>query len=97
MCSSRCVTALRRRFEVVTSTNGFEALKLMVAEPFPVVVTDMRMPLIDGARFLKLAREHAPDTVRILLTGQSTLTDAVSTVNDGQIFRFLLKPALRPT
>ncbi len=84
--------ALRRRFEVVTSTNGFEALKLMVAEPFPVVVTDMRMPLIDGARFLKLAREHAPDTVRILLTGQSTLTDAISTVNDGQIFRFLLKP-----
>ena len=49
------------------------------------------MPLIDGARFLKLARDHAPDTVRIL-TGQSTLDDAVATVNDGQIFRFLLKP-----
>ena len=84
--------SLRRRFEVVTSTNGFEALKLMVAEAFPVVVSDMRMPLIDGARFLKLAREHAPDTVRIMLTGQSTLEDAISTVNDGQIFRFLLKP-----
>ena len=64
----------------------------MVAETFPVVISDMRMPLIDGARFLKLAREHAPDTVRILLTGQSTLDDAVATVNDGQIFRFLLKP-----
>jgi len=84
--------SLRRRFDVVASTNGFEALKMLVAEPFPVVVSDMRMPMIDGARFLKLAREHAPDTVRILLTGQSTLDDAVSTVNDGQIFRFLLKP-----
>jgi response regulator RpfG family c-di-GMP phosphodiesterase len=84
--------SLRRRFEVVSSTNGFEALKMMVAAPFPVVVSDMRMPLIDGARFLKLAREHAPDTVRILLTGQSTLDDAIATVNDGQIFRFLLKP-----
>ena len=76
--------------------NGFEALKMMVAESFPVVVSDMRMPLIDGARFLKLAREHAPDTVRILLTGQSTLDDAVATVNDGQIFRFLLKPCATP-
>jgi response regulator RpfG family c-di-GMP phosphodiesterase len=84
--------SLRRRFDVVPCTNGFEALKMLVAESFPVVVSDMRMPLIDGARFLKLAREHAPDTVRILLTGQSTLDDAVATVNDGQIFRFLLKP-----
>ena len=88
--------SLRRRFDVVPSTNGFEALKMLVAEKFPVVISDMRMPLIDGARFLKLAREHAPDTVRILLTGQSTLDDAVSTVNDGQIFRFLLKPCTTP-
>ena len=86
--------SLRRRFDIVPTTNGFEALKMMVAESFPVVVSDMRMPLIDGARFLKLAREHAPDTVRILLTGQSTLDDAVATVNDGQIFRFLLKPCV---
>jgi response regulator RpfG family c-di-GMP phosphodiesterase len=88
--------SLHRRFDVVPSKNGFEALKLMVAEQFPVVVSDMRMPLIDGARFLKLAREHAPDTVRIVLTGQSTLEDAVATVNDGQIFRFLLKPCPMP-
>jgi DNA-binding response OmpR family regulator len=88
--------SLRRRFEVVPSKNGFEALKMMVAERFPVVVSDMRMPLIDGARFLRLAREHAPDTVRILLTGQSTLDDAVAAVNDGQIFRFLLKPCATP-
>jgi CheY-like chemotaxis protein len=88
--------SLRRRFDVVASTNGFEALKLMVAETFPVVVSDMRMPLIDGARFLKLARDHAPNTVRILLTGQSTLEDAVASINDGQIFRFLLKPCPTP-
>jgi DNA-binding response OmpR family regulator len=88
--------SLRRRFDVVPSRNGFEALKTMVAERFPVVVSDMRMPLLDGARFLKLAREHSPDTVRILLTGQATLDDAVAAVNDGQIFRFLLKPCATP-
>ena len=83
---------LHRRFRVVTTTNGFEALRLLVEEPFPVVLSDMRMPRIDGARFLTLAREHAPATVRLLLTGQSTLDDAVTAVNDGQIFRILIKP-----
>jgi response regulator RpfG family c-di-GMP phosphodiesterase len=88
--------SLRRRFEVVGTSNGFEALRLLVAEPFPVVISDMRMPRIDGARFLTLAREHAPDTTRLLLTGQSTLDDAVSAVNEGEIFRFLVKPCPTP-
>jgi response regulator RpfG family c-di-GMP phosphodiesterase len=87
---------LRRRFDVVSTTNGFEALRMLVAEPFPVVLSDMRMPKLHGSRFLTLAREHAPDTVRLLLTGQSTLEDAVTAVNDGQIFRFLVKPCATP-
>jgi DNA-binding NtrC family response regulator len=88
--------SLRRRFEVVGTSNGFEGLRLLVAEEFPVVLSDMRMPRIDGARFLTLAREHAPDTVRLLLTGQSTLEDAVTAVNEGEIFRFLVKPCPTP-
>lgn len=88
--------SLRRRFQVVATTNGFEALRMMVAEPFPVVISDMRMPRINGARFLTLARDHAPDTVRLLLTGQSTMEDAVGAVNEGQVFRFLVKPCPTP-
>lgn len=84
--------SLRRRFDVVTTTNGFEALRLLAADPCQVLLSDMRMPMVDGARFLTLAREHAPDTVRLLLTGQSTLDDAVVAVNEGEIFRLLLKP-----
>lgn len=83
---------LRRHFDVVTTTNGFEALRLLVEEPFDVLLSDMRMPMVHGARFLTMAREHAPDTVRLLLTGQSTLEDAVAAVNDGGVFRLLLKP-----
>lgn len=83
---------LRKRFDVATTTNGFEALRLLKDEPFEVLVSDMRMPMLNGARFLSLAREHAPDTVRLLLTGQSTLDDAVTAVNDGEVFRVLLKP-----
>jgi response regulator RpfG family c-di-GMP phosphodiesterase len=84
--------SLRRRFRVEATTNGFEALRLLASERFPVVLSDMRMPKINGARFLALAREHAPDTVRVILSGQSTLEDAVTAVNDGQVFRYLVKP-----
>jgi CheY-like chemotaxis protein len=83
---------LRRKFEVVVSTNGFEALRLLASDPFDVVLTDMRMPLLSGARFLTLAREHAPDTVRVMLTGQSALPDAAAAINEGQIFQLLIKP-----
>jgi CheY-like chemotaxis protein len=77
---------------VVTTTNGFEALRILAEEPCQAVLSDMRMPLLNGARFLTLARQHAPETVRLLLTGQSTIDDAVAAVNDGEIFRFLIKP-----
>lgn len=83
---------LRRKFEVVITTNGFEALRLLTEHPCEAVVSDMRMPLLDGARFLTLAREHAPDTVRVMLTGHSTLDDAAAAINEGQIFRLLIKP-----
>jgi response regulator RpfG family c-di-GMP phosphodiesterase len=83
---------LRRKYEVVVTTNGFEALRLLASDPFDVVLTDMRMPMLDGARFLTLAREHAPNTIRVMLTGQSALPDAASAINEGQIFRLLIKP-----
>jgi CheY-like chemotaxis protein len=83
---------LRRKFQIVVTTNGFEALRMLAAETFEVVLTDMRMPLINGARFLSLAREHSPDTVRVMLTGHSALPDAATAVNEGQIFRLLIKP-----
>jgi DNA-binding NtrC family response regulator len=72
---------LRRRFEVVITTNGFEALRLLTEQPCEVVVSDMRMPRLNGARFLTLAREHAPETVRVMLTGHSTLDDAAAAIN----------------
>jgi len=60
--------------------------------PFAVVVSDMRMPGMNGAEFLAKAREKAPDTVRMLLTGHADLDTAIEAVNQGNIFRFLTKP-----
>jgi response regulator RpfG family c-di-GMP phosphodiesterase len=84
---------LRRQFDVVTATTPQQALSLLQSRgPFAAVLSDLGMPEMDGAEFLRRAREVAPDTVRLLLTGQNEAESAIAAVNEGQIFRFLLKP-----
>jgi EAL domain-containing protein (putative c-di-GMP-specific phosphodiesterase class I)/CheY-like chemotaxis protein len=84
---------LRNHYEIVTATDGPTGLELLQhGGPFAAVVSDMSMPIMDGATFLAGARAAARDTVRILLTGQSDIDAVVDAVNRGQIFRFLSKP-----
>lgn len=87
------VLNMRRHFRISTALNGEAGLALIEgAEPPAVVVSDMRMPQMDGAVFLSKVRERSPDTVRLLLTGQADIESAIAAVNHGQIFRFLTKP-----
>jgi response regulator RpfG family c-di-GMP phosphodiesterase len=84
---------LRQQFAVETALGGQPGLELMAQRgPYAVVVADMRMPKMDGVQFLTQVRELAPDTVRMILTGQAELQLAIDAVNAGQIFRFLTKP-----
>jgi len=84
---------LHQEFTVTTANGGVPGVKaLREAGPFAVVMSDMRMPGIDGNEVLSRAREIAPYTVRVLLTGQANLDDAISAVNRGHIFRFMTKP-----
>ena len=84
---------LRWRFTVVTATRPREALAILAERgPFEVVISDFRMPGMNGAELLRQARVIAPDTIRILLTGQASIENAMAAVNDGNIFRLLLKP-----
>jgi CheY-like chemotaxis protein len=84
---------LRRRYQVARATSGAAGLKLLEEDPsISVVISDMRMPAMDGAAFLSQVRQIAPDTVRLLLTGQAQIESAVAAVNEGGIFRFLTKP-----
>ncbi|MDR3415758.1 MAG: EAL domain-containing protein [Nevskia sp.] len=88
---------LRRHCQVLVATSGAEGLNILQSEPdIAVVVSDMRMPEMDGATFLSRAREITPDAVRILLTGQTDIGSATAAINQGQIFRFLLKPCPPP-
>lgn len=80
-------------FDVVTANGGEAGLTAISAgPPFEVIVSDMRMPGMDGASFLASARERAPDTVRILLTGHADAESAIAAINRGAIYRFLCKP-----
>ena len=78
--------------EVETAISGEAGLAKLAEGRFAVVVSDMRMPGMNGAAFLAAVRELSPETVRILLTGQSDLDAAIAAVNEGAIFRFLQKP-----
>lgn len=84
---------LRRRFHVVSACSGAEGLDALLKQgPFSVVLSDMRMPGMNGAEFLARVRELEPDVTRMLLTGHSDVQSAIAAVNQGQIFRFLSKP-----
>lgn len=85
---------LGRSFSVVGSSDPLEALEILKRRPeeFSVVLSDMRMPSLRGSELLRMARLAAPDTVRILLTGDADVPAAVKAVNDAQLFRFLIKP-----
>lgn len=85
-------------FEIETATSGAAGLELLrsTKQEFAVVVSDMRMPGMDGAAFLAQVREVAPHSVRMLLTGHADMNAAISAVNEGQIFRFLTKPCPPP-
>jgi len=88
-----CQRILRKRFDVETALGGDEGLAMIARNgPFAVVISDMRMPHMDGVEFLAKVRSVAPDTVRMMLTGNADLQTAVDAVNEGQIFRFLTKP-----
>ncbi len=84
---------LRHGYEVITVADGSRALdELLRRKSAAVIISDMRMPGMDGAAFLALAQQIAPHAVRLLLTGQADIDSAIAAVNDGQIFRFLTKP-----
>lgn len=63
---------------------------------FAAIVSDMRMPEMDGATLLRHAKTICPDTTRLLLTGYSDINHAMAAVNEGNIFRFLMKPCSTP-
>jgi len=89
---------LRSRFALQTAGSGDEALRMLQEEgPFAVIVSDMRMPGMNGVELLTRVKDSYPETVRLMLTGNADQETAMEAVNSGQIFRFLTKPCPQAT
>ncbi len=87
------VRSLRKQYDISTATRGAQALEICGRDgPFAVAVSDMRMPEMNGIEFLSQLKRRAPDTVRIMLTGNADQQTAVAAVNEGDVFMFLNKP-----
>lgn len=81
------------QFELKTASSGAEGLDVLKEDgPFAVVISDMRMPEMDGIQFLAAVKRRSPDCVRMMLTGCADQETAIQAVNEGSIFRFLNKP-----
>ncbi|MEJ2643935.1 MAG: response regulator [Gammaproteobacteria bacterium] len=81
-----------RGYGVMTAQCATAALDLLTRETADVVISDMRMPEMDGAQLLAQVARSWPDTVRILLTGYADLTSTVAAINEGSIYRYISKP-----
>lgn len=91
------LSALKRLFraagiKVETATSGQAGLQALEQQAFDVVISDMRMPEMDGTQFLERVRQRWPDSVRLLLTGFSEVSSIIGAVNRGEIYRYIAKP-----
>ncbi|MES3024500.1 MAG: HD domain-containing phosphohydrolase [Pseudomonadota bacterium] len=91
------LAALRRLFrplgyKVLCAEGGAAGLALMEREAVDLVISDMRMPEMNGAEFLEHARARWPGTVRMLLTGHADVSTILAAINRGEIFRYIPKP-----
>ena len=83
----------RKQYDVSTAVSGAEGLQKIVKEgPFAVIISDMQMPEMNGIQFLQVAQQMAPDSVRLMLTGNADQQTAVDAVNKGCVFSFYTKP-----
>ena len=82
----------RRDYRVFIADNGQEALEIIDREPVDVVISDQRMPKMTGVELLCAVKERAPSVMRILLTGYADLEAIEASINEGEVFRYLMKP-----
>lgn len=91
------LASLRRLFHaqgyrVLTAQDGHIGLRMLETEPVDLVISDMRMPEMDGAQFLAQVRTRWPETMRLLLTGYSDTQSILDAINQGEIYRYITKP-----
>ncbi len=83
----------RREFRVFKAKSGAEALDLLDDQgEMAIIISDQRMPQMNGTEFLSRTVEKFPDTIRMVLTGYTDVEDLVSAINSGKVFKYITKP-----
>ena len=79
-------------YGIVSASSAEEALPILDREKVDVVISDEKMPGMSGSEFLTVVREKHPDTIRMILTGHASLDSAIRAINEGEVYRFFIKP-----
>src|SRR3569832_2727755 len=82
----------REQYEIVTASSSNEALALLAQQEFLILISDYMMPGLNGAELLKRAKYMRPDMIRIMLTGHADTGAVMGAINDGAVYKFILKP-----
>lgn len=82
----------REHYEIVTAADGNQALALLAEREFQLIISDYMMPGLNGAELLKRAKNMRPDMIRIMLTGHADAGAVMGAVNEGAVYKFILKP-----
>jgi len=83
---------LRLEFEVHTANSGRDALKILKQESVHIILSDQRMPGMEGVELLSQARGEHPGAIRVMFTGYTDVKAVIDAINRGGIFRYLAKP-----
>lgn len=79
-------------FDILAATSGTEGLALLTENPVQLILSDQRMPEMDGTEFFQKAKYLVPDAVRVILSGYADVGVIVESINKGEVYRFLSKP-----
>ena len=83
------VATFRKDYQILTATNGVDALEIMRNNDVKLVITDQRMPEMTGIQLLEKLSPEFPDSVRMILTGFSDIEVIIDAINSGKVFRYI--------
>lgn len=91
------ISALRRLlreedWQVAAFTDAESAIDALQTDHYTVIISDYKMPLMDGVTFLQFARQRQPDAIRMMLSGHGDRQSMINAINRAEIYRFLSKP-----
>nr|WP_305906831.1 response regulator [Methylomarinum sp. Ch1-1]MDP4519538.1 response regulator [Methylomarinum sp. Ch1-1] len=82
----------RENYHLASAMNGQEALQLLAESDYQVIISDFKMPKMNGAELLRQVKEHYPPIIRIMLTGHADTDAVMGAINEGAVYKFIIKP-----